>query len=162
MHGSPGAAQCEVRPDTVGSGTGDGKVACGLSTELLGDKARFQPGDSVDGQNGACVLAPAGTQVSVCVGLQRQDQWLVQVCQPGPQVHSAALQQAGGEAQTDGGVVVAAGQYHLGTRRRQPDQGVIQQAHDVDARQCAVVDITGDQDNVNRIRRDGADELINK
>ena len=94
--------------------------------------------------------------------LQRQDQRLVQVRQPGPQMHAAAFEQAGGESQPDGGVVVAAGQHHLGAGLRQPDQGVIQEAHNVNPWQGAVVDVTGDQDNVNPLRRDGADELINE
>ena len=44
--------------------------------------------------------------------------------------------------------MVAAGQHHLGAGAGQPDQGVVQQADDVDAGQGAVVDVAGDQDDV--------------
>ena len=52
----------------------------------------------------------------------------VQLVQPGPQVHSPALQQPGGKAEPDGGVVVAAGQHHLRPGAGQPHQRVVEQA----------------------------------
>ena len=77
---------------------------------------------------------------------------LVQFGQPGAQVHSPALQQPGGEAEPDGGVVVAAGQHHLGAGPGQAHQGVVEQADDVDAGQCAVIDVAGDEHDVDGTR----------
>lgn len=58
--------------------------------------------------------------------------------------------------------MVAAGQDHFGAGSGQPDQGVVQQAHDVHARQGAVVHVAGDQDHVNSVFRDGADKLVDE
>jgi hypothetical protein len=44
--------------------------------------------------------------------------------------------------------MVPAGQHHAGTGTGQPHQGVVEQPHDVDPRQCAVVHVAGDEDNV--------------
>ena len=44
--------------------------------------------------------------------------------------------------------MVAAGQHNLGAGAGEAHQGVIQQADDVDSRQCAVVDVPGDEDDV--------------
>ncbi|BAS09631.1 hypothetical protein AHiyo4_30530 [Arthrobacter sp. Hiyo4] len=52
MDGSRSAPLREVSPDAVGGGAGDFEVAGCFRTELFGDEARFQPGDSIDGQDG--------------------------------------------------------------------------------------------------------------
>ena len=119
-----------------------------LDAQLLGDQPGFQPRNAVDGQHGT-VPGPAGVPGAAV----EREQEGVQFGQPGAQVHSAALQQPGGEAEPDGGIVVAAGEDHLGAGAGQPDQGVVEQADDVDAGQGTVVDVTGDQDDVHRLVR---------
>ena len=58
--------------------------------------------------------------------------------------------------------MVAAGQHHLRAGAGQPHQGVVEQADDVDARQRAVVDVAGDQDDVDRLVADDGDELVDE
>ncbi len=95
-------------------------------------------------------------------GVEREQHGLVQLGEPGAQVHSPALQQPGGEAEPDGGVVVAAGQHHLGAGAGQAHQGVVQQPDDVDSGQGAVVDVAGDQDDVDGLVPDEGDELVDE
>ena len=77
-------------------------------------------------------------------------------------MHSPAFQQPGREAEPDGRVVVAAGQDHLGTGTGQGHQGVVEQADDVDPRQGTVIDVAGDEDDVDRLITDAADQLIDE
>ena len=43
-----------------------------------------------------------------------------------------------------------------------PHQGVVQQADDVDSRQCAVVDVPGDEDDVDCLFPDEGHELVDE
>ena len=58
--------------------------------------------------------------------------------------------------------MVAAGQDHLGSGAGQAHQGVVEQADDVDSGQGAVVDVAGDQDDVDRLVPDEGDELVDE
>lgn len=58
--------------------------------------------------------------------------------------------------------MVSAGENHLRTRLRQPHEGVVQQADHVNSRQGAIVDITGDQDNVHFLVANEVDQLVNE
>ena len=77
-------------------------------------------------------------------------------------MNAALLQKPGGEAEPDGGVVVSAGQHHLGACAGQPDQGIVQQADDIDAGQCPVVDVAGDQHDVDGEFPDAGNQLVDK
>ena len=63
-------------------------------------------------------------------------------------MHSAAFEEPRSEAQPDGGIVVAACEDYLGTGPGQAHQCVVKQPDDVDSGQGAVVDVTGDEDDV--------------
>ncbi len=86
----------------------------------------------------------------------------IQVLDTGPQVHSTAFQQPRSEAQADGGIMVAAGQDHCGPGVGDAYQRLIQQFHDVESRQRTIVDIAGDQDDVNGLRGDEGDQLVHE
>ena len=67
-------------------------------------------------------------------------------------MHSPALQQPGGKTQPDRGVVVAAGQDHACPCLRDPHKGIIQQLDHVQPRQRAIVDVSGNQDDIHGFR----------
>jgi hypothetical protein len=97
---------------------------------------------------------PAASTVapSRAVGIQRKEHRLLQLVEAGAQMHAAALEQPGGEAEPDGGVVVAAGQDDLGAGPGEADQGIVQEADDVDAGQSAlIVDVPGDEHDVDGV-----------
>ena len=58
--------------------------------------------------------------------------------------------------------MVAAGQHNFGAGPGEAHQGVIQQADDVDARQCAVIDVPGDEDDVDALFPDKGHELVDE
>lgn len=58
--------------------------------------------------------------------------------------------------------MVAAGQNHLGAGTGQAHQGVVEQADDVDPRQGTVVDVAGDQDDVDGLRPHEGHKLVDE
>ena len=56
--------------------------------------------------------------------------------------------------------MVAAGQHHLGPRAGQPDQRLVGQPHRVDLRQRPVVDVTGDDDEVDPLGLDDLEQVV--
>ena len=122
--------------------------------ELIGHEARFEPGNAVNGHGRALLSFRARSQ--------RQHQRHVQLLEPGPQMDAAPFQQPGGKSQPDGGVMVAAGQHHVGAGAGQPDKGVVQQPDDVDAGQGAVIHVAGDEDHIDGQFLDRRDQLVDK
>ena len=72
----------------------------------------------------------------------------------------AAVDEAGAEAESLGGVVVAAADHDLGPRSGQPHQGLVRQAYGVDRRECAVVDVAGDHDEVDALGLDHLEQVV--
>ncbi len=78
----------------------------------------------------------------------------------GPDVDARALEQARGEAEPDGGVVVPARQDDLGAGVDEPLQGLGQEVDGVGGRHRAVVDVTADEDGVDALGPDDLDEVV--
>ena len=59
-----------------------------------------------------------------------------------------------------GGVVVAAGDHHAGAGRGQPGERLVGQVDRVDRRQRPVVDVTGDDDQVDALALDDVEQVV--
>ena len=64
------------------------------------------------------------------------------------------------EAEPLRGVVVAAGEHHPGAGRGEPGQGLVGQPDRVDVRQRPVVDVAGDDDQVDPLGGDDLEQVV--
>ena len=73
---------------------------------------------------------------------------------------AGGVDQPGAEPEPLRGVVVAAREHDPGPRARQPGQGLVGQPHGVDRRQRPVVDVTGDDDQVDPLGLDDLEQVV--
>src|SRR5690606_39693153 len=75
-------------------------------------------------------------------------------------VHTGGVDQVGAEAEPVRGVVVAAGHHHAGTGGGEPGERLVGQRHGVDRRQRPVVDVAGDDHQVDLFRLDDLQQVV--
>ncbi len=78
----------------------------------------------------------------------------------GADEHAGRVDQPRAEPEPLGGVVVAAGQHHLGARAGEPHQRLVGQPDGVDLGERAVVDVTGDDHEVDPLGLDHLEQVV--
>ena len=81
---------------------------------------------------------------------------------PGRMRQAGALEQGRREAQPDGGVVVAAGQHHLGAGIDEARDGLGQQGDGVRSGQGSVVHVPGDEDGIHGLGPHRLDKVVDE
>ncbi len=80
----------------------------------------------------------------------------------GAQVNTGVVDQPRPEAQPLGGVVVAAGDHHPRPGGREPGEGLVGEPHRVDGRQRPVVDVAGEDDQVDLLGHHDLDQVVDE
>ena len=84
------------------------------------------------------------------------------VFQPGTEVDPSALNELPAESQPHCRVMVAAADHHLRAGYRNPFQCLVEELDDVNARQSAIIDITGNKHHVHVLLADRLLQLIDE
>ncbi len=144
-HDGAGGARGQVGPDGRHRGAEHGGVAALLDAEDAPDGLRLEVGQPVD------------RHLPVLVGQQHRRP---DVLRPGADVHAGVVDQPGGDAEPGGRVVVAARDDDPRPRVAQPEERVVVQRHGLDRRHGAVVDVTGDQHDVDPLLAHGRHQVV--
>ena len=111
----------------------------------LGQRQRVEEGEAVDGDRTVLVGQPDGGADPGGVGADED---------------AGGVDQPRAEPEPLRGVVVAAGQHDPGARARQPGQRLVGEPDGVDRRQRSVVDVTGDDDEVDPLGLDDLEQVV--